>query len=338
MRRSVISPVAILVALFVASAAQGAPPNSTPVPVAGATPTTPAAKPKPARGAMRLSIQRTYIFQHANIALRNDRWRVVGTVTPYVAGQVVTIRVTRAGHRIKTARRHITRSGGRGRFSLDIRPRGVGRVRVTATHTATAAQSRMLSRARVDVIQPSAGGGAHGLRVRFLQERLFELGYYVNRTGRYDDATGRAVMAFRSYNGLGERPQAKAPVFARLARKRGAFKVHYPGAGRHVEADLRGQVLALINPGGKVDKVFHMSSGKPSTPTVLGTFHFYAQELGTNDHGMVNSNYFLRGYAIHGYYTIPNHAASHGCLRVPTAQSRFIHDWVHVGMRIDVYR
>ena len=32
---------------------------------------------------------------------------------------------------------------------------------------------------------------------------------------------------------------------------------------------------------------------------------------------MVDSNYFIRGYAIHGYAEVPTYAASHGCLRVP---------------------
>jgi hypothetical protein len=306
-----------------------------PTPPAPAAP-TPKPKPKPAGGAMRLKVVGAYIYHHRNLSLRNDQVRIVGTVTPFVRGQVVTVNVTRGGHTLRRVRRRIVLSGNRGLFFVEMRASHVGRLRFTATKAATSKQVQLRSRALIDVIQPSAGGGAHGLRVSFLQERLFELGYYVNRTGRYDDATGRAVMAFRSYNGLGERPQAKPPVFARLARKKGGFKVHYPGAGRHVEADLSAQVIALIDKG-KVYKAFHISSGKPSTPTVLGTFHFYRQELGTNDHGMVNSNYFLRGYAIHGYYTIPNHPASHGCLRVPTANSRFIHDWIHVGMRIDVF-
>ena len=43
----------------------------------------------------------------------------------------------------------------------------------------------------------------------------------------------------------------------------------------------------------------------------------YRKEPGTNAHGMVDSSYFIRGYAIHGYVTVPTYNASHGCLRVP---------------------
>ena len=60
-----------------------------------------------------------------------------------------------------------------------------------------------------------------------------------------------------------------------------------------------------------------MSSGKPSTPTVIGRFRVYTKTPGVNSEGMVDSNYFIRGYAIHGYAEVPTYAASHGCLRIP---------------------
>ena len=60
-----------------------------------------------------------------------------------------------------------------------------------------------------------------------------------------------------------------------------------------------------------------MSSGKPSTPTVLGRFRVYRKTPGTNAKGMVDSTYFIRGYAIHGYASVPTYNASHGCMRVP---------------------
>ena len=63
-------------------------------------------------------------------------------------------------------------------------------------------------------------------------------------------------------------------------------------------------MLALIN-GNKVERIYHTSSGKPSTPTVRGKFHVYLKTPGTNAKGMVDSNYFIRGYAIHGYADVP---------------------------------
>jgi lipoprotein-anchoring transpeptidase ErfK/SrfK len=80
-----------------------------------------------------------------------------------------------------------------------------------------------------------------------------------------------------------------------------------------------------------------MSSGKPSTPTVVGRFRVYSKTPGTNSEGMVDSNYFIRGYAIHGYAEVPTYAASHGCLRVPIPDAPAIYAWVRVGTPVDVY-
>jgi hypothetical protein len=125
-------------------------------------------------------------------------------------------------------------------------------------------------------------------------------------------------------------------VVDRVLRGVGGFTVRFPQHGRHVEANLGWQVLALIDKG-KVVRAYVTSSGKPSTPTVLGSFHFYAKTPGTNARGMVDSNYFIRGYAIHGYVDVPPYNASHGCLRVPIPDARPIFDWVHLGDGIDVY-
>ena len=68
--------------------------------------------------------------------------------------------------------------------------------------------------------------------------------------------------------------------------------------------------------------IYPVSSGKPSTPTVQGSFRVYSKTPGTNAKGMFDSNYFIRGYAIHGYASVPVYTASHGCLRVPIPNAR----------------
>jgi lipoprotein-anchoring transpeptidase ErfK/SrfK len=52
---------------------------------------------------------------------------------------------------------------------------------------------------------------------------------------------------------------------------------------------------------------------------------------------MVDSNYFIRGYAIHGFASVPTYAASHGCIRVPIPVARSIYDWISLGDTIYVY-
>ena len=55
------------------------------------------------------------------------------------------------------------------------------------------------------------------------------------------------------------------------------------------------------------------------------------------DSGMVDSNYFIGGYAIHGYASVPNYAASHGCLRVPIPNAVSIYNWIDIGDPIYTY-
>ena len=104
-----------------------------------------------------------------------------------------------------------------------------------------------------------------------------------------------------------------------------------------MEFDWSRQVLVFAD-GGKPVRIYHASSGKPSTPTVFGTFHFYSKTPGTNAKGMVDSNYFIGGYAVHGYFDVPPYAASHGCIRVPIPDAASIFGWIQLGQTIFVYR
>ncbi len=191
--------------------------------------------------------------------------------------------------------------------------------------------------ANVRFVNPNVGPGASGQSVRLLQSELDVLHYAVPLSGVFDEGTGRALIAYRKMTGL-ERVAAAGPkVFELLQRGAGVFHVRYPRDGRHVEADLTRQVLAEIEPGGRVKTIYTMSSGKPSTPTVIGRFRVYEKTPGTNSEGMVDSNYFIRGYAIHGYAEVPTYAASHGCLRVPIPDAAAIYAWVQEGTPVDVY-
>jgi peptidoglycan hydrolase-like protein with peptidoglycan-binding domain len=189
----------------------------------------------------------------------------------------------------------------------------------------------------VHVIKPKTHFGAHGRAVRLMQEGLRALAYVTPVTGRYDDATGRAVLAFRKVNGMARVETPSTSIFRKLFRGKGGFTLRYPKAGRHVEFDWSRQVLVFAQ-NGKPVRIYHASSGKPSTPTVFGTFHFYSKTPGTNAEGMVDSNYFIRGYAVHGYAEVPPYAASHGCIRVPIPDAASIYGWIRLGETIFVYR
>jgi lipoprotein-anchoring transpeptidase ErfK/SrfK len=117
---------------------------------------------------------------------------------------------------------------------------------------------------------------------------------------------------------------------------RGTFKVRFPGDGRHAEGNLTDQLVALIN-GSHVYWIFPISSGKPSTPTILGRFHVYSRVPGYLPDGMYYSDFFFRGYAIHGYNPAPDYPASHGCMRLPIVDAIPAFDWLAMGDAVDVY-
>ena len=57
-----------------------------------------------------------------------------------------------------------------------------------------------------------------------------------------------------------------------------------------------------------------------------------------NAKGMYYSNFFIGGYAIHGYASVPNYAASHGCIRIPIPSAIAVNRWIDLGDPIYVYR
>jgi hypothetical protein len=270
--------------------------------------------------------------------ISNATWKVNGVVARYVPGQRVVLHVFRDGVRVVTRTLRIRRHGRHGVFTASLRVGGVGRLTVRAVHAATAAQGRLVSPAfSLWLVAPQAQPGEHSYSVRILQHELSALHYVVGAPGVYDDQTQQAVMAFRKLANLDRSFVADASVFDALAAGAGGFVIRYPAQGRHVEADLTHQVLALINADGSIHALYQISSGKPSTPTALGNFNFYLQEPGTNNDGMVNSSFFNGGDAIHGYAEVPSYAASHGCLRVWIPDSLSIMQWVTIGMPIEVY-
>jgi hypothetical protein len=295
--------------------------------------------PAPAPAAGRMTLRLAKVGGSPPFALAGARIVVQGVVDPYVAGQTVKVSIYRLGRKVAVDRLAVLpTTGGRGRFRVSFRSGVSGAVDIRAAHYANAAQGAFSARAPVvHFVWPELAPGAQGQSVRLLQSELNSLHYAVPLSGSFDEGTGRALVAYRKMTGLERIPYAGREVFNRLAAGAGAFHVRYPHDGRHVEGDLTRQLLAEIEPGGRVSAIYTMSSGKPSTPTVVGRFRVYLKTPGVNTEGMVDSNYFIRGYAIHGYPEVPTYAASHGCLRVPIPDAAAIFAWVRMGTPVDVY-
>ncbi len=301
----------------------------------------PAPAPTPAlasvAGQIRLTLQN--VGGSPPFALEGQRIVVRGIVTPYVGGQTVKVSVYRDGRSVQTQTVGVRAVGnGTGQLRVNYVSAYGGLVEVRATHTVSPQQGAFSGRSPgVRYVSVNVGPGDRGQSVRLLQSELDVLHYAVPLTGTFEEGTGRALIAYRKMTGLERVPYAGRQVWHLLQRRAGKFDVRYPADGRHVEANLTKQVLAEIEPGGRVRTIYTMSSGKPSTPTVLGRYQVYLKTPGYNSEGMFESNYFIRGYAIHGYAEVPTYAASHGCLRVPIPDAPAIYAWVRIGTRVDVY-
>jgi peptidoglycan hydrolase-like protein with peptidoglycan-binding domain len=344
MRKSRLLPVlAVAGATLLRSAvpAQGASPAvpspSSPTPVPAASVAT-----IPVAGQVKLELRK--VGGSPPFALVGARILVRGIVKPYVAGQTVKVSFYLEGRKVGVetvdvlAGRSSIGRGGTGRFQVGFSSRQAGLLKARVAHYATPQQGAFSNRTPgVRFVNTGLGLGAQGRSVRLLQSELDVLHYAVPLTGVLDEGTGRALIAYRKMTGLERIPDAGRKVFELLARGAGSFHVRYRSDGRHVEANLTRQVLAEIEPGGRVKTIYTMSSGKPSTPTVIGRFRVYEKTPGTNSEGMVDANYFIRGYAIHGYAEVPTYAASHGCLRVPIPDAPAIYSWVQTGTPVDVY-
>lgn len=270
--------------------------------------------------------------------LTGSRVVVRGTTEAFVPGQTVVVRFSVAGRK-RHARRVVLqpRAGGSGAFALSYRPSRPGTLTITATHEATAELAALeAATPALQVLPRSVSARSGRASIRALQRRLRALGYVTGAPGAYDPRTARAVLAFRKVTGMARTTDASTDVMRAIARGAGRFEIRFPGHGRHIEADLSRQVIALVE-GGRVRRIYPVSSGKPSTPTVLGSFHVYSKALGTNAKGMVDSAYFFRGYATHGYVSVPAYPASHGCLRVPIPDAPSLFRWIRIGTPVDIY-
>jgi hypothetical protein len=322
-------PLVVALLTFLPAAAQA----QTPVPPAPVPPPAPAPAPVAGEASYKLAGglpagKLRYYAPRQQVVLR-------GRVEPAVPGEVVALRVIRRGKVSKRIRRPVEASG---RFEFRFKVGNPGRLRLMVRHRASVNQVAFRARPKpIEVVRWRAGLGAAGVQVLLLQRALHRLGFATPVTGRLDGLTANAVNAFRKTNRMGGTGYASPGVYAMLLRGQGAFKLRHPGAGKHVEFDWSRQVVVLAKRG-RPYRVYHTSSGAPATPTVFGTYRFYLKSPGTNAKGMVDSSYFIRGYAIHGYPSVPNYPASHGCLRVPIPNAASIFKWIDVGDTIFSYR
>jgi hypothetical protein len=303
------------------------------------TKTTPPATSGPVvKGALKLYLHDAFVVSHELVTVPDRVIHVDGIVRQFVPGQHVTLKAFEGARRIAVQRLAIKLSRNRayGRFTANVSVPRAGNVSVRVTHRATAQQLGFVTKRGIRVLKPSAGFGATGRFVQLIQQRLAALHFYIPQTGVYDRGTALALDAYHRLLGHGVSQSLDAAAISDLLNGVGQFHIRYPKHGKHAEGDLSRQVLALIDKR-KVVALYPISSGKPSTPTVLGSYHVYLKTPGYLSDGMYYSNFFTGGYAIHGFNPAPDYPASHGCMRVPIVDAISIYHWLNVGDGVDVY-
>lgn len=262
----------------------------------------------------------------------------IGTVKPFVAGQKVDVSFYLDGRRVQHQKVRLSKGrGGKGVFRAKILIEEGGKYAVSAKHVATVALGGDSTvRKSWKVSFPSLHRGQCGDVVLGFKKAMRKLGYIANSGRCFGGKTARGVLAYRKVNGMTRSMRAGKGLVKRAFAGRGGYRVHHPGAGRHVEAPLGKQVLVFAK-GDKPYAIYPVSSGKPSTPTVTGHFTFIRQEPGYNSHGMYYSFYFYGGYAVHGYESVPDYPASHGCIRTFIADQPEIFERIEFGEDIFVF-
>lgn len=276
--------------------------------------------------------------------LRGGRARILskvpvsGTVEPFAPGQRVDVTFYLDGR--KLLRRKVKVSKGRGdagRFKTAIVVRKAGKYAAAAHLPATASlRGDRTVRKSWKLRYPALHRGQCSPVVVGFKKAMRKMGYVANSGRCFGGKTARGVLAYRKVNGMSRSMRAGKGLVKRVFAGRGGYRVRHPGAGRHVEAPLGKQVLVFAR-GGKPYAIYPTSSGTSATPTVTGHYRFHRTEPGYNSLGMYYSWYFHGGYAIHGYKSVPNYPASHGCLRTFIADQPEIFKRIKYGESIFVF-
>jgi L,D-transpeptidase-like protein/putative peptidoglycan binding protein len=234
-----------------------------------------------------------------------SRFLLRGRLTPAAAGSL-TLHVGTRSWTVAV--------GPDGRYRAPL-PTGRAGTFTARLHFAPAAGFKALQRARSFRIRaPYLALGSRGPAVLALERELAGRHYVIGGVDRYYGIdTYQAVLAFQKVHWLARTGRVSSTFWYRVNAS-GTPRARV-ARGNHVEVDKSRQVLFEVR-FGRVVRVVHVSTGATGN-TPVGRFRVYSKTPGLNSHGMYYSNYFLRGFAIHGYASVPPYPASHGCVRTP---------------------
>lgn len=172
-----------------------------------------------------------------------------------------------------------------------------------------------------------------GPDVYAVQQRLINLGLLTTRAdGIYGPVTEAAVRAFQSQNSL----KADGVVGPLTWSALGLQNVQWGNTGYRISVDVVQNTLDLFDQTGRRLSHYPCATGKPDTPTPLGNWVIVDKIL--NPGGPFGTRWMrisvpFGGYGIHGTDNPSSigQNASHGCIRLQTADVEALYDTVPLG-------
>lgn len=188
-----------------------------------------------------------------------------------------------------------------------------------------------------------------GPDIAAVQQRLQDLHYYLGSIdGEQGPATTNAVMAFQKVNGLTVDGVVGRQTLAALDDP--VNPALRDGPATRIEVDLTRQVVHLVRDGelvrtmpassGNGETYTSSSGGTARALTPVGWFEIERRIVGVRRAPLgilYDPLYFHRGWALHGSDSVPAHPASHGCVRLPRADARWLADQVPDGTAVHLY-
>ena len=219
----------------------------------------------------------------------------------------------------------------------------------TTTTEAPATTTSSTTSTTMKPIPPGLGKGSKGPDVLNLEQRLTSLRYDSGKVdGTFDATTAFAVMAFQKVHNLPRTGRATDDVVRLLATAGNPAPMMADGGRNRVEVDLKRQVLFLYKDGALL-RILPVSTGNNKRYCVDGDCAVAVTPGGSFKIGrkipgirvsrlgkLYNPLYFNGGIAIHGAPSVPGSPASHGCVRIPMAASRWFYDTVSSGTPVYV--
>jgi hypothetical protein len=181
------------------------------------------------------------------------------------------------------------------------------------------------------VSAPSLYLGSHGRSVRLLESALITHHFaLLHADSAFGADTLEAVYALQKFAGLSRSGRVNAAAWLALGRSeppRPRLR------GTYIEIDKTKQVLYVVR-NSEVTLIVPVSTGATGN-TPIGIFHVYSKIPGGAV--MYYSNYFIGGFAIHGYVSVPPYPASHGCVRVPMWIATHLYGLIPLGARVYIH-